>query len=190
MPNPGLKPVAGFVLAGGRSSRMGRDKALIEFNGEPMLVRTARQVQKAAVTATIIGSPDRYGHFGLEVIPDREPGLGPLGGIETALSLGRASWNLVVACDMPDLEPSLLKALVDRAVNSLADAVIARTSRPEPLCAVYSLSCAAHFGACIERGSLKMMEALEGLRIAWHPLENRHELTNLNTPMDLGAFLG
>jgi molybdopterin-guanine dinucleotide biosynthesis protein A len=81
---------AGFVLAGGRSSRMGRDKALLTIDGEALLTRVARQVAAVAGSVTVIGPPERYSHLSLEVVPDRTPGAGPLGGIDTALGLGRA----------------------------------------------------------------------------------------------------
>jgi molybdopterin-guanine dinucleotide biosynthesis protein A len=182
--------VAGFVLAGGESSRMGRDKALLTLEGEPLVARIAGIVEAVTGSATIIGPPERYAHLGFEVIADRVAGAGPLGGIETALGLGRAPWNLVLACDLPAVDAALLRLLVDRAAGSRADCVIPRTAGPEPLCAVYSESCAEHFRAALEAGVRKVTDALAGLEVDWIEAPNFHKLTNLNTPKDLEAYLG
>jgi len=72
---------AGYVLVGGRSSRMGRDKALLPFRGEPLACSVARQVELAAGSVVMVGDPDLYGSLRYPVIPDAFPGEGPLSGI-------------------------------------------------------------------------------------------------------------
>src|SRR5579871_469780 len=106
---------AGFVLAGGRSSRMGRDKALLSFQGVPLVARVAEMVAQAAGSAVVIGDPGKYGGLGYAVVPDRRQGLGPLAGIEAALDFSTADWNLVLACDMPDVSAAFLRALLETA---------------------------------------------------------------------------
>src|ERR1700733_522697 len=92
----------GFVLAGGGSRRFGRDKALAEFDGEPLIARLCRVLQTATSTPVrIIGDAAKYSQIGVECIADRWPGEGPLGGIITALeatnaSLAEDSWNLII----------------------------------------------------------------------------------------------
>jgi molybdopterin-guanine dinucleotide biosynthesis protein A len=190
MSAPSRGSTAGFVLAGGQSRRMGRDKALLVVNNEPMLARVARQVQAAAGSAAIIGPPGRYAHLGFEVIGDRVPGSGPLGGIDTALSLGRAWWNLILACDLPFVGPEMLEALLERARGSAALCVVPHSDRPEPLCAVYSLAAAAAIRSAFDGGVRKITDALEGLPVEWHRVEHERALTNLNTADDWEAFGG
>src|ERR1700741_1983815 len=95
--------VGGFILAGGESSRMGRDKALLELSGEALIVRTARLVGSASERGTQVGDSVRLEGFELDVIEDEFPGAGPLGGIATALRSSEVEWNLIVACDLPYL---------------------------------------------------------------------------------------
>src|SRR6058998_1400393 len=94
---------AGFVLVGGRSSRMGRDKACLPLQGRTLLEHVAAAVAAAAGSVTLVGSPERYQNLGFRVIADSLPGCGPLGGIHTALGASPADWNLIVACDMPGI---------------------------------------------------------------------------------------
>src|SRR5665213_1694187 len=106
---------AGFVLAGGASRRMGRDKALLPLGGGTMVEQIAARVLRVTGNVTLIGSPEKYGHLGLPVVADEIENCGPLGGLYTALRLSQAEWNVVVACDMPDVTELFLGALLDAA---------------------------------------------------------------------------
>ena len=102
---------AGWVLTGGRSSRMGTDKALLEMGGRPLVLRVADQIGKVCGAVTLVGDPVKYGSLGLPVIGDRYRDQGPLAGIEAALGATEADWNLIVACDMPGLEAGWIETL-------------------------------------------------------------------------------
>src|SRR2546423_1571312 len=88
-----IQMVRGYVLAGGESTRFGRDKALVEFDGQPMLLRMRELLGCVSGRVTVIASPERYAGLGVECIADRWPGEGPLGGILTALLAIRDSSN-------------------------------------------------------------------------------------------------
>ena len=169
---------------------MGRDKALLSLDGEPLLVRMAHRVAEVAGSVVVVGPAERYAHLGFEVVPDRVPGAGPLGGIDTVLALGRGNWNLVVACDLPAVAPTFLAALLERTRKSQADCVMPRSDRPEPLCAVYSLSAAPAIRTALDAGVRKITQALTALAIDWYEVDRPGILTNLNTPHDWEAFLG
>src|SRR4030081_3887792 len=99
------RQVAGFILAGGASSRMGRDKGLLDFGGVPLIVHTAQLLEPLVAEVTVVGSPSRYAQFGSRAIGDDARGqdgrgCGPLAGIATALAATRAQWNLIIACDL------------------------------------------------------------------------------------------
>ncbi len=157
---------AGWVLAGGRSSRMGREKALLEIDGQPLVSRALRLLHPLCSSVAIVGPPERYQQLGFTVMADERPEIGPLGGILTALAHSEVDRNLVVACDLPYLSAEWLRYLIGRAAQSSARVVLPQsTSGPEPLCAVYHRESAATIRAAIERGVFKVTRALEGLPV-------------------------
>ena len=187
------KQTAGFVLAGGGSSRMGRDKALLELDGVALVLRTAKLVESVSgAPVAIIGSPDAYGSLGLQVIGDDFPGAGPLGGLATALRASSAAWNMIVACDLPYLTREWLEYLIGRAVASKADAVVPMNELgAEPLCAMYSKRCEPAIRAALVRGTRKVTDGLAGVRVesiepsAWKAFDSEGYLfKNMNSPAD------
>ena len=194
------RQVAAFILAGGFSSRMGREKGLLEFGGEPLIARTARLIEPLVTKVTVVGSPERYSVLGLCTIADQniasregdEVVRTPLVGIATALSATIAPWNLILACDLPYLTAVWLEWLLARAVDSGAQVVMPRTSGGlEPLAAVYRKECYAPIAAALERSVRKVTDVTAECRTEclieseWkkHDPENR-VLRNMNTPAD------
>ena len=105
-----MTDAAGYILVGGKSSRLGRDKALVKVGGAPLVLRVANALRPAVDTVTLVGSREKYRQLGLRVIPDAVTGFGPLAGILAALEDTLTRWNLVVACDMPNLTQAFLKS--------------------------------------------------------------------------------
>ncbi len=177
---------AGFVLVGGRSTRMGRDKALVCVGDATLLDHVARAVQRATGHVTLIGPPDRYQNLGYLVIPDKFADKGPLGGLHAALDSTESDWNLIVACDMPGITAEFLRTLIAAAEHSDADVIIPQTSSGlEPLCAVYHRRCRDRARAALERNSLKMQDFVSDLRTQTAPVRDTSLLRNVNTPEDL-----
>lgn len=162
--------VAGFILAGGNSARMGRDKALLELGGISLLERAAKLLAPLVSSVIVIGPPGRYESFGLPVVPDDSAGLGPLAGIATALRISPAPWCLVIACDLPYLKTSWLQFLIDRALASRADVVLPDNELgPEPLCALYHKRCEELVRQALAQGVRKITNALTGLALETVP---------------------
>jgi molybdopterin-guanine dinucleotide biosynthesis protein A len=184
-------PRAGFVLVGGKSSRMGKDKASLPFRGGALVEHVSAAVAEAAGNVTLVGPPERYRGLDLKIIPDRIPGLGPLGGIHTALSASPAIWNLIVACDLPVVSGEFLKMLVAAAEVSGCDCLIPEgpSGRPEPLCAAYHSRCLPAIGAALDRDVRKVTDALAGLRIAPWSVPESFWFRNVNTPEDWTQYL-
>jgi molybdopterin-guanine dinucleotide biosynthesis protein A len=199
------KAITGFVLAGGRSTRMAqakdedRDKAkAVLASGGPTLLETALQAVRAVTGEVfILGSPDRYGAYG-PAIADIFPECGPLGGIQTALSHSRTEFNLIVAVDTPFLSPALLDYIVDRAMRE-KDAREEKTvtapvinDYPQPLCAVYSREFLPVAEQALRAGRFKIVPLFapdRTLLIAESELRQfaftADMFENLNTPEDL-----
>ncbi len=179
---------AGYLLVGGKSSRMGRDKALLPFGGIPLSRALAGLVERAAGCAVLVGNPQLEPLAGYPAIPDLYPGQGPLGGILTALEHTTSDWNLVVACDMPGLSAEFLAGLVDAATRSDAAALlpVGPSGRPEPLCAVYHRRARVPLGRAFARGVRKITAALEdaGIAVCLWPAGQADVFQNVNTPED------
>ena len=184
---------AGFVLAGGRSSRMGRDKALLEVGASPgarsasctLIEHIAGEVRQAAGNVTLIASPDRYAHFGIPVVADRVEGCGPLGGLFTALSITGADWNLVVACDLPNATAALFEELFVAAEHAGCVALVPSTSSGlEPLCAVYHRTAKASAETAILHKQFRMQEFVSGIEACIWPAPAAGLFRNVNTPED------
>jgi len=130
--------LTGFVLAGGNSTRMGRDKAAVSLNGRTLLETALAAARSAAQQVFILGSAQLYGNYG-PTIADIFPGCGPLGGIHAALKHSKTELNLVIAVDTPFLAGRLLAYLGKRARESGAMVTAPEIKGyPQPLCAVYS----------------------------------------------------
>jgi molybdopterin-guanine dinucleotide biosynthesis protein A len=182
------------VLAGGKSSRMGRDKALLELGGVSLVERAARLTESAAGSATIVGTNEAFGGLGLRVVADDWPGSGPLGGIATALRVTEARWNLVIACDLPYLTRAWLEFLVRSAARaeSGVGAIVPMNERgAEPLCAMYAKESEQAIRAALEGGTRKVTDGLAGLRVKylepgeWKGFDSEGLLfKNMNSPED------
>jgi molybdopterin-guanine dinucleotide biosynthesis protein A len=180
---------SGFVLAGGASSRMGRDKALLAYRETTLVEYIAQVVLDAVGSVCVIGDPDRYAQVGSAVYQDQIPGCGPLGGIYTALTVSETDWNLIVACDMPGVSARALKALTNPEAKSGHDCVMALGPKgePEPLCAVYHRRCLAVLQRAIREKRFKMRDLVPELKTELRPLEAT-ALANVNTPAEWAEF--
>lgn len=145
-----------FVLAGGRSSRMGSDKALLEFGGVTLLERALQTGHAMAEKVYIVGPRARYGRFG-DVIEDVFPECGPLGGIHAALSATETELNLMLSVDMPLMTPEFLEWLV-RHAQAARELVVVPDAHGglQPLCATYRRQARAAAEEALKRGDYKI----------------------------------
>ena len=158
----GVDPVTAFVLAGGKSSRMGlnKDKALLQTDGRTLLEHSLGLAQAAAGRALgntwIVGSAEKFAGFG-PVVEDIYPGQGPLSGIHAALTASASDLNLMIAVDMPFLHPEFLSYLIKQARGSTATVVVPKTTMGlQPLAAVYRREFAAFAERSLQAGQNKI----------------------------------
>jgi len=186
------QPITAFILAGGRSQRMGTDKAFLSYRNEPLIRGPIRTCQSFATDVRIIGDPARYACFGLPVIPDSGESLGPLSGIHTALHNSPARFSSVIACDMPLVPPEFFRLMLLKLPGP--DAVVMRLDdgAVEPLCGIYSLTCLPVTEQNLASGKLKITDLLSQVKVEYITEEELHAqgmsrkiFTNVNTPDDL-----
>ncbi len=178
-----------IVLAGGASSRMGMDKSLLQVEGKPLVARIVDQVS-ARFRAVVVGAndPDRYAFLGIPVIPDREPGKGPLMGIRSCLEAISTDWAFVTACDIPVLDGGLIQALMESREG--ADIVMPRLPDGglEPLMALYRRSLVSDADALLAQGKRRIVALFERARVSFVDFEKGEWYFNLNTPDDVNEM--
>jgi phospholipid/cholesterol/gamma-HCH transport system ATP-binding protein len=160
-----MKSIAAFILAGGRSSRMGTDKAFLELGGEPLIARAVELAHEVAAEVKIVGNPEKFGAYG-PVVADVYRDRGPLGGIHAALKDTDAEWNLMLAVDLPFLTAPFLYYLLQRAQS--ADAMVTVPSSGgyfQPLCAVYRKQFADLAERALAEGRNKIDQLFRGASV-------------------------
>jgi molybdenum cofactor guanylyltransferase len=184
-----LSGCTAFILAGGKSSRMGTDKALLNYRGECLIRYPIRLFQQLSPDVRIIGDPSRYARFGLPVIADCVPSHGPLSGIYTGLKSSSTQYNLFLACDMPLMRPEFFELLFSKSANG--DAVVMRFEDGfiEPLCSIYSVACLPAIEANFAAGMFKISHFFSRVAVAYVGERefqqqglSREIFTNINTP--------
>jgi molybdopterin-guanine dinucleotide biosynthesis protein A len=196
----------GWVLAGGRSVRMGRDKAGIALAGRPLLEIMLNKLRMLGLRARVAGLRASVANADAEVLRDAHPDCGPLSGMETALGNSEAALVLMLGVDLPLLETEFLFWMLERAATTRAIATIPRVgSEPQPLCAVYRRELLAGVTEALSSGDYKAMVAVEravagigsggmdcfdtervAATSAWRSTRPAHwQFMNCNTPEDL-----
>ena len=198
-----IEQTAAVILAGGRSLRMGADKALLrQHPGGPTLLEiVVSRLSEAGLPPALLvaGTPDKYSWLNIPTVTDEIPGAGTLGGILTALVYSRAPRTFIVACDMPLLNPALLHFMA--LLPLTADALVPRWSgengslQLEPLHAIYTPRCIEPIRRRLAAGNLRVTDALNELNVQYiEEAELRcldphlESFRNLNTPEEWASL--
>lgn len=157
--------MTGVVLAGGRSSRMGRNKAFLDF-GSKSIVEHTIELFKSIFSEIILvaNSPEEYKELGVRVVADIFPGKGSLGGIYTGLFYSLHDHAFVVSCDMPFLKKDLIRFLI--GLKEDYDVTVPRHRNGyEPLHAVYSKKCLKPIEFMLSKGDLRIVGFYPDVRV-------------------------
>jgi len=184
--------LSAVILAGGQSRRMGRDKAWLELEGKPLIARAVQTVKEAGITEVLISgrAGTDYGSLNCPVILDQQPGLGPLSGIAGGLQAAQSPLVLVLAVDLPFMNPAFLQKLYARCTPA-AGVVPKLHGKLEPLAAIYPRKCVAyarnalaqhHLSACEFAEICLEEQAVRTLRIAQ---QEAGYFANWNCPEDV-----
>lgn len=186
--------VEGFILVGGRSSRMGKDKSRLLFGGRTAVDRIAMELQTATSQVSLVGSVSAGANPDLKRVPDVHVRWGALGGIHAALNACGADWALIVACDLPFVTRDLFSRLLAIARQDLPDSVVPIQSdgRPQPVCALYRREpCLSESDRLIDLGEHTPRALLANVKTRWVQPAELADLPgaddfffNMNTPAD------
>lgn len=188
MPIRDAAPRCGIFI-GGQSSRMGgRPKGLLRepATGQTLVARLIGQAQGLGLDCVLVGQRPEYASFGLPMLKDDPPGIGPLGGLSSLLT-GATQGALALSCDLPYLSQALMARLI--SVDRAGCDVVAprRGDRFEPLCALYLPSVLSPLRQAIERREHALQRLLSGLRVKTLPLtdEEERQLDDWDSPADI-----
>lgn len=196
----------GIVLAGGRSRRMGTDKAFLALDGERLIERVMGVLREVCAGIIIVANDTSlYAMLGAPVVPDTIQDFGPIAGLHAGLQAMRTDLGIAVAVDMPFLRPALLRAMMEVAAGW--DAVVPALASPagadvaqkrakdldmHPLHAVYRRTCVPVIRAAMDRGDRRLNAFLTAIRVRYFTAEEirvydpeLRSLLNVNTPEEL-----
>jgi molybdopterin-guanine dinucleotide biosynthesis protein A len=199
------QPLSLLILAGGKSTRMGQDKAWLMLDGRPLVMRVIDRVLPLVDEVLVsTNQPDAFGAWlpGLPVpthtVADRYPGAGPLAGLHAGLLAACCDLVLTLATDMPFVDPTLIRFLADLAAGADIDAVVPQIRSPEtgqigpePLHAIYRKSCLPAIEGCLKANQRRVVSFLDRVRVRVvspdeiRPYDPRFlSFVNVNTPKD------
>ena len=185
--------ITGIVLAGGRSRRMGFNKAEAEMHGESMLVRMIDKLKEITPTILVSSGTVSYPNISLPQISDQYPQCGPLGGIYSVLKASNTSLNLVVSCDIPLVSIALLEHIVEEAKksNALITLPVDQDGQLQMMCAVYHKDVLPMLQQQIDAQAFKMKSLVDLVATKYikisseHPFYQENAFMNVNNPTNL-----
>lgn len=152
--------VTGIVLAGGKSRRMGTNKALLKVDGEEMIVRLINRLERVVEEIVLVTNDcDAYDFLNVPMVEDMEKNRGPLAGLQAGLVESRYPWNMVVACDLPFFYEKIGNVLLKSKEDDACDAVIpVINGRKQPLFALYHSRVLPVVEKCLVENTLRMKD--------------------------------
>jgi molybdenum cofactor guanylyltransferase len=184
--------MTGVILSGGKSIRMGKNKAFIQVEGVPIIERIHNLFRELFQEVIIVtNEKDLFSNFDSKIFSDLIPGKGALGGLYTGIVFSSFDYSFCVACDMPFIKKSLVKYLIENVANE--DVIVPRTKDGlQPLHAIYSKSCVGPIKKSIEEGKSKIIDIYDQVNVkiidekhflCFDP--RRESFINVNTPEEL-----
>ncbi|WP_183041094.1 molybdenum cofactor guanylyltransferase [Salipaludibacillus neizhouensis] len=189
--------IAGIILAGGKSSRMGTNKALLTVNGEQTIVRLLERLLNIVDEVILVtNDKETYEFLDVQMVTDNEKDRGPLAGLEAGLAASKHSWNLIVACDLPFFEEKIVEVLLHSLKQTACDAVIPLINgRAQPLMALYHRRVLPTIEQSLKENKLRLRDVFtqinsrfvteeEFLKAGYSEKEIEKLFFNMNNPED------
>ncbi|MGH1386931.1 molybdenum cofactor guanylyltransferase [Kordia sp.] len=180
------KQITGIILAGGKSKRMGSDKGFILYNGKPFIQHSIDALEPLVTEIIIVSNNKEYDVFKKKRVVDIIPDAGPLAGLYTGLQHATTEDNLVLSCDIPLINTTILKELINHSTE--ADIVqVQSQDRKMPLIALYKKKCKDQCLSLLEQGERRLRVLIEKSNTKTIRLNKTMEIytKNVNTPIEL-----
>lgn len=181
----------GIILAGGKSTRMGKDKSMLSYDNDPLIKRVVNELEAIVDELIIVSNEEnKYGFPGTIEVSDLYPGMGPLGGIHAGLTFSTNDYAFITACDMPFFKARLAGLLLKMSKGF--DIVVPQIGNYlQPLCAVYSKQCLPHAEFCLKQNNKKIVSIYPMVRVNYAGeslikavADPEKIFFNVNTPKD------
>lgn len=182
------KDITGIILAGGKSSRMGTDKGFLLWKGRPFIQHSILALKPVVSKLIIVSDHTYYDRLSYKRVRDIYPDAGPLSGLYSGLKASETKFNLVLSCDVPLINSSVIEKLVANYHNDVAAVVCAADDKIMPLVALYHKNCYQVCKELLENGERRMMRLLSELPSVDYILLDEDEtknVRNINSPADL-----
>ena len=180
-----------IILAGGKSTRFGADKALAHFNGKTLIHNAIELAKEVTSNIIIISNQDGYDQLEFPVFPDIYKDVGPIGGVHSGLVNSNSELNFILAADMPHVTLPLIKYTINKATITSNGVIPIANGLPEPLCGVYLKRAITTIEKCIKEEKLKMMDVLKEIKVEYFEVNaemnfySPYLFSNINTVEDL-----
>ncbi len=159
-----IKHISAYILAGGKSSRMGTDKGLLLFHGKPLIERIIEELNVVFESVTIVSNNPEYEKFRLEVVKDLIENIGPAGGIHSAMNHATAEKIFVVSCDMPFINHEAVEYIVENSGEAQIAVPLFQRS-VQPLFGLYSVNCLPQWSRLLEHGVNKLQQMISHFKL-------------------------
>ena len=184
------KTITGIVLAGGKSRRMSTDKALLLFKGKPFLSHVIEALMPMADEILIVSDNKKHEKFNFKRVSDTMIDAGPLSGLHAGLKHSNTELNIVLSCDVPLIQTSVLEIILANNTDENDVIQIEEEGKSHPLIALYKKRATPHSLDALQKGERKLSKALIGLNVKSISISKSHyeALRNINTRSDLKSI--
>lgn len=182
--------INGIILAGGKSSRMGSPKGLLKLNGRPFISHITAVLQPLVRELFVVSDDATYDHFEGIRVSDIYKDAGPVGGIYAGLMRSPSFYNLILSCDVPLINSTVLNILINNMEEGFDVIQLESEGQTLPLVAIYTQDCSAHFKDLLAAGERRLRTAVTGLRVKTIPLDTTLTpfVQNINTQVEYNSI--
>ncbi len=182
--------ITGIILAGGKSSRMGTDKGFLLLNGKPFISHIIEALKPWVNNIIIVSNNSDYDVFKMTRVEDIIENSGPIAGIYSGLKYSKSEYNLVLSCDVPLINKSVLNQLIEGFDDKMDVVQIQSQGKTMPLIAIYKKQCMKSFLELLQKGERRLRIAVGNLKTKTIKLDSNLDqyVRNINTTEELKAL--